>query len=974
MTRLGINKDKDELIEKLVDALPHDIWGTFLMMLRNNRKEYKDLTLGEFIKHLEAQEMEQRKIARMKNYDGEQDIGLYFKSSVSEKTDFSPKVETAFNAKGSSEISSQGSSSKTGFTSFPTFDPHFSTTESGKVLQCNIALNLENDQNYNEEVAKSHMSLLVTVLESYGGLVAGRIGNPMLTKKDYDQIDAEEMELTDIKWCMASVLRRAEKEKGHFKRECTNREAIGAQNPFGNNDYYRKAIYHQVAQQPHQQQQPQTAHGRKEIEDSKRACLVNQDNGKGFSWDKYIPKDSKACVVDQEDEKLPEGFSWENYCPDKEFLAKGFKWKRYKEEEKAKAEKKKKANEEVQVRVVKEVPAFEIKTDDEVVKVAEKCMNCESLIIQNNELLHNIKRLKESYDVLNREMNKYNESSSEQAVAMNTLKGAYMRQLDNVIYYTEKCAELEMKLETQKIETKRVNELLKSYSCSTFVVYRIYPIVEGMKTFEEEKTLEEKKSETKEDNEVKISGEKPSVAYNRCPPPVENGYSPRNPNSERVKKATNLQWESGSSDNLPENIDVTFTSSDTDHESELIKKVADQVLEKDEIEESKSESKSESDTSKSTIKKDKRVYDKEFLLSKYNLNDEPVKVAYTLKDSDKLYSDEIFPIRSVKIEMIKKVFKITEINISEIKDLNLYEKRKQYTSRDQQRINKKMGYNYGYSFQMKPNHNGNFKKKGLGFNQPKNYKNEKVYKPKTVFVSGKSLEAEKEQAFRKQTNKEFLAKKQEEMKKSVAQKKIETRTCFQCKTDGHIARNCLKAFKPKQEVSEKLKEKIVEKTEPPTNRLKVFENSTFEVGECSKTVLKRKEKLNNQKWVVKKSRYRSGDESDSTKSEEPQVVVKEEKSVPPLNDENFPPLRADNLKSKIGKVEISSQFFPEKKEFDVEKVINPKVQNIFGMMIDGKVKGVKEFFEKKLIDKNPSIVDDGITPKAGQAWVSVFFA
>ena len=125
------------------------------------------------------------------------------------------------------------------------------------------------------------MALPVTVLESYESLVAGRIGNPMLTKEDYDQIDAEEMELLDIKWCLASVLRRAERfkqitrrddfrdaatstlgfdkskvtcfrcrEKGHFKRECTNREASGVQNPFGSNDYHRKAIYHQVAQQP----------------------------------------------------------------------------------------------------------------------------------------------------------------------------------------------------------------------------------------------------------------------------------------------------------------------------------------------------------------------------------------------------------------------------------------------------------------------------------------------------------------------------------------------------------------------------------------------------------------------------------------------------------------------------------------------------------------------------------------------------
>ncbi|KAF5813972.1 hypothetical protein HanXRQr2_Chr03g0105101 [Helianthus annuus] len=525
---------------------------------------------------------------------------------------------------GSSEKSSQGSSSKMGFSLFPSFDPHFTTTKSGKVLQCNIALNLENDQNYSEEVAKSHMSLLVTVLESYGSLVAGRIGNPMLTKEDYDQVDAEEMELMDIKWCMARVLRRAEKFKQITRRD--------------------------------------------DFRDANVSTLVHQR--------------FKESVSD--DEKLPEGFNWENFswdkfCPDKERLkakvvvaqvindyTDDYWAEKIRKRLSGEAEKKKEVEEEVKVRVVKEIPELEIKTDADADKVSEKCMNCDSLIKQNNELLHNIKRLKESYDVLNKEMNKYNESSSEQVVAMNTLKGAYMRQLDNVNYYTEKCAELELKLETQRIETERVNSLLKSYSCSTFVVDRIYPIVKELNTFEEEKTSEEKKSETRENDEVKTSGKKPSVVYNKCLPPVENAHSPRNTNSERVKKATNLQWEFESTDNLLESIDVTFTSSDTDHESELIKKVVDQVLEKDETEElmseSKSESKSKSDTSSQKVKQGKWVYNKEFLLSKSNLNDEPVKVAYTLKDSDKLYSDEIFPIRGVKSEMIKKVFKLTEID------------------------------------------------------------------------------------------------------------------------------------------------------------------------------------------------------------------------------------------------------------------------------------------------------------------------
>ncbi|KAJ0508412.1 putative transcription factor interactor and regulator CCHC(Zn) family [Helianthus annuus] len=284
MKRLSINKDNEELIEKLADALPHETWGTYLMMLRN-KKGFNTLTLSKFIEKLEAQEMEQRKIVRMKDFDGEQEIGLYYKAGVNEKAaNLSPKIEIAYNAKNSPGSSSSGSNSRTSFTSFPSFDPNISATKNGRKLQCNIVLNLENDQDYSEEVAKNQMSLLGMVLESYSCFVAGRIGNPMLTKEDYDQIDAEEMELMDIKWCLASVLRRAEKfkqitgrddlreanvstlgfdkskvtcfrcrEKGHFKRECTNREASGAQNPFNNNnDYYRKAIYHQVGQQSSQ--------------------------------------------------------------------------------------------------------------------------------------------------------------------------------------------------------------------------------------------------------------------------------------------------------------------------------------------------------------------------------------------------------------------------------------------------------------------------------------------------------------------------------------------------------------------------------------------------------------------------------------------------------------------------------------------------------------------------------------------------
>ncbi|KAJ0840572.1 putative transcription factor interactor and regulator CCHC(Zn) family [Helianthus annuus] len=165
------------------------------------------------------------------------------------------------------------------------------------------------------------MASLVAMLESYESLIAGRIGNPMLTKEDYDQIDAEELELMDVKWCLASACRRAEKlqqitgiddfrgmatsplgfdkskvtyfrckGKGHFKRECKNQESSGSQDK---SNYYQKSIFHQIDQQPQQKDQ-KTAHG-KMIEEANRKAyfgIIDQSDevvAEGFSWDKYIP-------------------------------------------------------------------------------------------------------------------------------------------------------------------------------------------------------------------------------------------------------------------------------------------------------------------------------------------------------------------------------------------------------------------------------------------------------------------------------------------------------------------------------------------------------------------------------------------------------------------------------------------------------------------------------------------------------------
>ncbi|MCQ7285397.1 hypothetical protein NP026_23865 [Salmonella enterica] len=157
---------------------------------------------------------------------------------------------------------------------------------------------------------------------------------------------------------------------------------------------------------------------------------------------------------------------------------------------------------------------------------------------------------------------------------------------------------MKQELETEKIENERIRRLLQSYSSSDYLIDRIYPTVAGFEAFQDKKS---------EDTDT---GKKQSANYNKCPPPIWEGYSPRKPNEEQVEKAVNIKLKTETTDELPENIDITFTSSDTDHESELIKKVVDQVLDTDEESESKSESGGSSSSVNSQKTSVKRVYSK----------------------------------------------------------------------------------------------------------------------------------------------------------------------------------------------------------------------------------------------------------------------------------------------------------------------------------------------------------------------------
>ena len=219
----GVEKTDEEWIDKLCDALPYDEWGTYLMMLKNS-SDFVNLNLSAFIEKIEAHELELLKIKKMNSASMQPDVSLYYKGSPSVANLQSPKIQTGFSADNTSNATSSSHQSSSS-TPFANFEPNVKVQEQSSPqsstgsnhqayvsgVQCNIAVNIKNGNEITETAAKQHIALLASVLEAYEGLVAGRIGNPDMTKEDYDQIDPEELELIDIKWGMASLVRRAQR-------------------------------------------------------------------------------------------------------------------------------------------------------------------------------------------------------------------------------------------------------------------------------------------------------------------------------------------------------------------------------------------------------------------------------------------------------------------------------------------------------------------------------------------------------------------------------------------------------------------------------------------------------------------------------------------------------------------------------------------------------------------------------------------
>ena len=265
----------------------------------------------------------------------------------------------------------------------------------------------------------------------------------------------------------------------------------------------------------------------------------------------------------------------------------------------------------------------------------------EKLVLENRQITEKFEKLKNIMkDNDDRNGKTYKENIQLKAV-LTVKEESINQQLDEI-------AKLKLKVQEAEIENKRIQLKLNSYSSASFVLQHIVPKPIG-------------KNKAGED----VFSDGTGVGFHKVPPPILDNYT--------KKQSSLVEIEEESDVKLPENIDVTFTSSnDEGVQNDVVKSVVDKVLKPD------------CDTSE----EDGCFLDKYIpkQKSKNNLDEESNLVMYKMMGSDKLFSDSEFPIENVNMNKLTNVFKLVEVELSAVNTLSqkkdrVYNKKTGYPSR-----------------------------------------------------------------------------------------------------------------------------------------------------------------------------------------------------------------------------------------------------------------------------------------------------